>query len=103
MSDSGSIRVIAFQEGDLWVAQCIEYDVGAQASNLEDLHDRLMIALRIEMEESAERNGKPFAGIPPAPPHFLKMWERQSGRFHPNHPTELHDGGTVKVELALAA
>lgn len=103
MSEPDSIRVIAFQEGDAWVAQCIEYDIGAQAANLEELNERLMIAIKAEREESIRRCGAAFAGIPPAPPHFSRMWERRSGSFHPTRPTELRDGDTVKVDLALAA
>ncbi len=103
MSETRNIRVIAFREGDLWVAQCLEFDIGAQAANLEELHDRLMVAIKLERRESMERLGVPFAGIPEAPPHFHAMWERRSGRFHPTHPTELQDGNAVTVELALAA
>ena len=81
MIASEQIRVVVFQEGDLWVAQCLEYDIGAQGADLDELQDRLMAVIDAERTESIERNGRAFAGIDPAPQHFQDMWGKQSGRF----------------------
>ena len=34
---TADIRVLLFREDDVWVAQCVEYDIGAQASDLPTL------------------------------------------------------------------
>lgn len=73
MQEQKEIRVITYKDGDLWVAQCLEYDIAAHAADLETLHARLLVALDAEREESVRRNGVPFAGIDPAPARFHEM------------------------------
>jgi hypothetical protein len=67
------IRVIVFKDDDAWVAQCLEYDIGAQAEDIDTLNERLSAALKMEFKESIEQHGTPFAGIDPAPLRFQTM------------------------------
>lgn len=98
------IRVVIFQDGGTWVAQCLEHDIGAQAANLEDLMDRLGLALEVERQTSIELHGRPFAGIDPAPPHFFDRWEKCSGSFAPKKPPVIKgDHQDVGVQMALCA
>ena len=83
MTHSHELRVVVFREGDYWVAQCLEYDIGAQAKDLSDLQARFALTLEAERQESIKHHGKPFAGIDPAPRHFHEMWERRSGEYRP--------------------
>jgi hypothetical protein len=62
MPEPPQIRVIAFKDGDTWVAQCLEYDIAAIAADLHNLHTRLVIAINAEREESINRHSEPFAG-----------------------------------------
>jgi hypothetical protein len=71
------VRVVVFKDGDSWVAQCLEYDIGAQASSLDELHDRLLVTFFAECEESHARNGEPLKGIDAAPQYFHDMWDRK--------------------------
>jgi hypothetical protein len=103
MADAMKIRVIAFKDGDQWVAQCLEYDIAAQAADLETVHARLMMALDAERAESMRLHDKPFAGIDPAPQHFLDMWSRRSGVFNPRRPSDLKADGCVALDMALCA
>lgn len=101
---SGDVRVIMFQEGEAWVAQCLEHDIAAQADDLDELHMRFALTLRMELRTSLERSGRPFGGIEPAPRHFHELWEKRSGGFTPARPMSVKDDGTsVNVELALCA
>ena len=99
----GQIRVIAFQEGDTWSAQCLEYDIGAQAPDLETLYVRVVLAIGAERAESIKRNGKPFAGIGPAPERFHEMWKKTSGSYSPHNAAQPQDGGEVDFQMALCA
>ena len=104
MQNRQHIRVIAFREGGLWVAQCLEYDIGAQAPDLDTLQSRFRMAVMAELQTSAERGVELFAGIDPAPEHFHRLWERRSGGFTPAHPPAIKDDtGDLEVEMALAA
>jgi len=73
-----TIRVVIFKDDDLWGAQCLEYDIGAQAGDLDTLDDRLAVAIHAELIESLQRNGEPFGGIEKAPERFQNMWEHRS-------------------------
>ena len=69
-----TVRVIVFQDNGMWVAQCLEYDIGTQADDIDTLNARLEVVLRAELNESMQRHGKPFAGIEAAPERFQLMW-----------------------------
>lgn len=76
-TQTDTIRVIVFKEDGQWVAQCLEFDISAQADDLDTLSERLVVTLKAEIRESLERHGKPFAGIDPAPKRFHMMWDRR--------------------------
>ena len=83
MQDAQPIRVLLARDGDQWVAQCLEYDIGTQAPDLDQLRKRLMVALEAERQESVRRHGAPFAGIGPAPAIFHEQWEKHAQRAFP--------------------
>lgn len=96
--DLPPVRAVVLHEGDLWVAQCLEYDIGAQAPDLDSLRTRLDVALRFELMESLERTGQPFGGIDPAPRRFHDLWEKRARSFTAN------DGGPgMRLDMALVA
>jgi hypothetical protein len=94
------IRVIVFQDGDSWVAQCLEHDICAQAADLEELRSRIDATIEAEAEYSKRKGTKPFDGIDPAPKHYHDMWERRSA-FTSAATSEIDTGRSV--ELALCA
>jgi len=70
------VRVVLFEEEGWKVAQCLEYDIAAQAKTLEDLYyqvERMLVAQVIAAEEFGRQ---PFQNFPPAPSKYVKMWER---------------------------
>jgi hypothetical protein len=102
MSEIGQIRVLVTKEGDYWVAQCLEYDIGAQARNPNDLPKRLMAALEARRQETLKQYGRAFAGIKRAPDHFFRAWEKRNQMFGPTE-LKLADHPDIAVELSLAA
>lgn len=70
------IRVVIFQDGDIWRAQCLEYDIGTHAQTIDELKPLLKTLVEIEARISKERNGAPFAGIARAPGIFWLMHRR---------------------------
>jgi hypothetical protein len=103
MSAADPIRVLLSKEGEQRVAQCLEYDTGAQARDLGELGRRPLIAIRAERDESLRRHGKPLAGIGPASQHFHDLWLRRAGEFKPVHPAAVPDARDIEIEFGLAA
>ena len=103
MSEISQIRVLVTKEGDYWTAQCLEYDIGAQARDPNDLPKRLIAALEAERQETIQRYGRPFACINRAPHHFFEAWEKRATTLF--RPTELKlpNDPEIAVEFALAA
>lgn len=64
-----TIRIVTFKEGEIWVAQCLEHDVCAQAADLDSVRARIEAALEAEA---------PLEALPEAPAHFFELWERKS-------------------------
>lgn len=94
----GTLRIVVFQDDGLWVAQCLEHDIGAQAADVDTLMARLEVTIKAEARESMERGGKPFAGIAPAPDRFHKMWDRRSS-LEISTPPWMRAGENVSLGL----
>jgi hypothetical protein len=67
--------VVAFQEGDLWVARGVEYDIAAHASALTRLPLAFERAPRANLCINAELGRDGLDGIPPAPSRFRALFE----------------------------
>lgn len=68
------LRIVAYTDGEGWVAQCLEHDISAQAPDLQALVRRMHDAINAEAEYTAEKHGEAFAGIEPAPDYFEAMF-----------------------------
>lgn len=75
MPETYSIRAVVFRDGDLWVAQCLEYDLATQGRTMEQLRERLEMLLLAQMAVGRKVGRKPFAGMPKAPQEFWERWE----------------------------
>jgi hypothetical protein len=71
-----NIRAVLFEEDEWWSAQCLDYDVAAQAKTLLELHDELVRVLIVQVAASAQLGREPFEGINPAPQRFWELYER---------------------------
>lgn len=96
--DLTHIRAIVFREGGLYVAQCLELDISAQASDIDAVLDRLELTIEAERAMSLDKGGEEFDGICPAPNYFHELWEKRSVTLdRVNVPV-----GTRKLQAALA-
>ncbi len=97
--NNDGIRVVIKREGDQYVAQCLEVDIGAQAPDVETLRTRLEMTLRAEF---AARNGTfedPFPGIDPAPQYFQDIWEKCNFRAEPTPVAGVDHGTTIQMAM----
>lgn len=70
-----TIRVIAYREGEAWVAQCVEYDISAQGADFDTAMRRLTGTVNAECDYTREKHGKEFAGIDAAPAVFAEWFD----------------------------
>ena len=99
MEHSDAIRVVVIREDGQFVAQCLEYDIAAQADDLEILQVRLAMTLRAEQ---AARNGSgssPFPGLKPAPPHFHSLWDKCEFRNEPKPVSGIDHGTSYRMAM----
>ncbi len=71
-----AIRAVVFQEDDWLYAQCLEYDIAAQARTLESLTHELQRIILGHMAICEENGLEPFRNLPRAPQKFWDMFER---------------------------
>jgi hypothetical protein len=69
------IRAVLFEEGEAWSAQCLDYDIAAQAKTLPELHDELVRVLAVHVAASVQLGREPFAGIGAAPAKFWELYQ----------------------------
>lgn len=69
------IRAVLFQEEGWWVAQCLEYDIAAQARTQDDLLYELERILVGRIQISAAKGRQPFENLPKAPSRYWAMYE----------------------------
>lgn len=74
------ISAILFEEGDWWSAQCLEYDIAAQARTLNDLLYELERVLVSHLSIAEQLGRKPFEGLDPAPQKFWELYQKSRAR-----------------------
>ena len=67
------LRVILFEDADLWLAQGLEHDICVQATTKGEA--MALFDLTVELEDSEEGG---ITQIPPAPRDFFDRWESWS-------------------------
>lgn len=98
------IRVIAFQEGDVWCAQCLEHDIAVQAIDIPNLRDALKQAFIDQIQISLDLGVEPFSNIPPAPQAFYRIYDRaakDNSRVQEKLDVKSGTGPVVHPELRL--
>jgi hypothetical protein len=84
-SELTKMRVVIFQDGDVWIAQCLEHDISAQGIDFQSAMRRLTATVAAESRHTQEGGGDEFAGIDPAPEFFHRMFEATENSLHADH------------------
>ena len=98
--DETHVRAIVFKECDGYIAQCLEYDICAQAPDITSLLDRFEMTVEAEFSECHRRGKEARDCIPPAPQLYWQLWDKRSvllQRIAVASPT------ARKLDIALAA
>lgn len=92
------VRFVVFQQGEQWVAQCLEYDIGAQARSLQEIQPRVAAVLECEFEERYSRYKSLFGGLGAPPNHFAALWAKRLTSYIPLRAVSMSG---VRVEVAI--
>jgi hypothetical protein len=77
MENKESFRIVVFKEEKMFVAQCLDFDICTQASDMETLKSRMDCLIQCEMESSLESG----QDLDPAPERFHNMWGNGSHTY----------------------
>jgi hypothetical protein len=69
------VQTVIFKEGDWWVAQCLEYDIAAQARTIKDLTYEIQRVLVGHMVACKQEGITPFSNLPKAPEKYWQMFQ----------------------------
>ena len=76
MHDHYTVRILAFQAGPWWVAQCLEFDVAVQAKSLPDLFYEVERTVIGHLVVAEKRGLRALEDLPPAPQRYWDLWDR---------------------------
>lgn len=99
-ADDKKIRAIVFKEGDLYVGQCLEYDICAQAPDIEALLARLDLTVEAEFATCRQQGKTPRDLIAEAPAYYHDLWDKRSIGLH---RVSVSSSAAQRVEAALVA
>ncbi len=68
----GPLSVVYVLEDGYWLAQCLEYDIVAQAKTMKDLPEAFALVFASHVSIRLAHQQDPFEGVPPAP---AKYWD----------------------------
>lgn len=77
MSVKDDLRIVVYKEDEVFVAQCLEYDICTQAADRTTLRERMDCLIDLEVTEMQGKG----QGLDPAPERFHNMWEQRSRSY----------------------
>lgn len=98
--DETHIRAIVFKDGDMYVAQCLEYDIAAQAKDINALIARLDLTIEAEFAACHDADLEPREAISPAPNYYHDLWTKRSVTL--DRVNVATPGGGLSISMALA-
>jgi hypothetical protein len=92
------LRVLILKEKTgLYIARCLENNLVAQATGIEELQKRFLATVFTHLERDTEKNRASFSGRSKAPELYEKMFNSIS-----NRPLLKSENKSIEAELALS-
>lgn len=88
---SFALHVLFVKDGASWVAQCLEYDLCAQAKTIGELKTRFVYTIVAQIMSDVKKGREPFAQVPQAPKSFWDIWERAEPLADKSVPIRMPD------------
>ncbi len=109
MNRNDDLKVLLLNERGVWIAQCLQYDLAAQASPSDSLKGALEAfnwTYWTQFLLDREKGIPPFSQLPKAPDEYWKMFEegvRVATRFELKPPFSLDDNQSIPEDVRIAA
>lgn len=68
------LRVVLYQNGGVWIAQCLERDLCTQGMSEDEVCERFKRVLRFEVLYDTRKGGVPLERLKPAPTKFFNLF-----------------------------
>jgi hypothetical protein len=94
------IRVLAFEDGDGWIAQVIDHDICVRSESLLKLPKVLAREIAANIHVNRRLGMLGLDGIAPAPEHFRTAFEAATNRFIPED-AGANSSGVATLEFKL--
>lgn len=78
--------ILMEREHGHWVAQCLQYDLGAQGESLADLEYQLERVMNGYAAICLENGVEPFSDLDSAPPEYWDLWRKATMEVSPSQP-----------------
>ena len=92
------VRAVVFEDGGVWVAQGVDYDIAAFAPTLGALPKAFTRAVGANLCANADLGREGLDGIPPAPKRFAALFKGADYTLSPRGGM----AGPVKADLRVA-
>lgn len=70
-----NLDVVLIEYDQMWSAQCLQYDIGAQGKTLKDVIYELQRSLIGYIAICAAEDVEPFTNLPIAPDKYWQLWK----------------------------
>ena len=70
-----TLNIVLMEYPEYWSAQCLQYDIGAQAQSLDDVMYELQRSIMGHFAICNQLEVEPFSNLPAAPRRYWKLWD----------------------------
>jgi hypothetical protein len=97
------LRVLLYVKSDIWIAQCIDFDIATQAESAKKVIESFERVFAAQLLYDQQKRRQPLEGISPAPDHFSQAFENGLP-LRESYPLDVDDVVRVSAqEFRLAA
>lgn len=92
------LNVLVFPDNDIYVAQCLEYDIAVQGKDIEEVQERFLQTIGAFIKLYLDKGEVPFTNFPKTPKSFERMLKRSTDfkKIHIPAPRRKINGKTVR-------
>ena len=72
----GPKKILLFQEGGGWIAQCLDHDIVTQGDNIKQAQERMILTIICQITLALKVGKTPLSDVEKAPEKYWKLFEQ---------------------------